>query len=124
MGLRDFFKKKKKPSKIAYPFTATDSFRLFTEGLRAFQAWEGRPLRIRYSTDHGRSQESYLTEALTCWKECNDKYPNDMLPAFYLAVACYADGRRDETIARFQKLTVIDPDGEIGKCAKYNLVAL
>jgi len=124
MGILDFFKKRPTPKKFAYPFTATDSFRLFTEGLRAFQIWQGHTARIQYNTDRGRDQESFLTEALARWKECHEKYPNDMLPAFYLAVACYADGRRDETIARFQKLTVIDPDGEIGKCAKYNLVAL
>jgi len=124
MGLLDFLKKKPTPKKFAYPFTATDSFRLFTEGLRAFQCWEGRPSRVRYSTDEGRDQESYLTEALARWRECNEKYPDDMLPAFYLAVACWADGRRDESLARLKKLAVKDPDGEVGKCAQFNIVAL
>jgi len=124
MGILDFFKKRPTPKKFAYPFTATDSFRLFTEGLRAFQVWQGHTTRINFDTDRGRDKESFLTEALACWRECDVKYPDDMFPAFYLAIACCADGRRDECIARLRKLAAADPDGEIGKCAQFNIVAL
>ena len=126
MGLFDFFKNKPKAQQKPFPylFTATDSFRLFTEGLRAFQVWQGNTVRINYDTDQNRSQEDWLTEALMCWQKAHDRYPNDMLPAFYLAVGYWADGCRDDSIALFNKLASKDPDGEVGKCARYNIVAL
>src|SRR5277367_2829883 len=108
MGILDFFKKRPTPKKFAYPFTATDSFRLFTEGLRAFQIWQGHTARIQYNTDRGRDQESFLTEALARWKECHEKYPNDMLPTFYLAVAFWADGRIEDTRSLFKELSLRD----------------
>jgi tetratricopeptide (TPR) repeat protein len=118
----DFWKKKKPAKKFQYPFTTTDSFRLFTEGLRAFQIWEGSTPHLR--PDSRRDQETYLTEALDKWKECHERFPKDMLPTFYLAVACYADGRRHESITLFEKLAAQDPNGDVGKCAQYNIISL
>lgn len=124
MGLFDFFKKKKPKLPFAYPFSTSNSFRLFTEGLRAFQIWSKSSWYDKYSHLFERSQESYLTEALTCWGECYDKWPNDILPAFYLALALWADGQREESLKLFNDLCKRDPDGEVGKCAQFNIVAL
>ena len=126
MGLFDWLKKKpaRKFDRAKYGFSTTDSFRLFTEGLRALQVWEGRTMRINYSTDRGRDKESFLTEAIAKFREANESYPNDMLPAFYLAVVCFLDGRRDEALARFEKIVAKDPDGDVGKSAKYNIVSI
>ena len=119
----DFWKPKKPAKKFKYPFSTTESFRLFTEGLRAFQYWEGSAPHVQFST-RWRDKEAGLTEALAKWKECHEKYPNDMLPTFYLAVACFADGRRYESIELFEKLAAQDPEGDVGKCSQYNIVTL
>lgn len=121
----DFWKPKKAAKKFQYPFATTDSFRLFTEGLRAFQMWEGTAPHVQFELHRStRDQETYLTEALAKWQECHKKYPKDMLPTFYLAVACYADGRRNESLSLFDKLAKQDPEGDVGKCAQYNIVTL
>jgi tetratricopeptide (TPR) repeat protein len=117
----------KRPEKkrFRHGFTATDSFRLFTEGLRAFQMWQGVPTRVRYLSDDGRTAESWFTEALGKFQECHDKYPKDNLPTFYLAVAYYFDGRRDESVALFKRLAAgLDPDDELAQRAMYNATVL
>jgi tetratricopeptide (TPR) repeat protein len=91
-------------------FTNNESFRLFTAGVEALQAYERR------------AEDQILRRAAGTLGQCVRKYPNDVLPLFYLGVVktLQGTGELDEALALFQK--VLDKDvKELRPAAKFHL---
>ncbi len=106
MGFLDWFKPKSKPS--PYRFTDANSFRLLTEGLRAFQA---------YAREKGT-----LENAEAKFKLAVDSYPDDLVLSFYYAcVLAQQEKNRDAALRIFVRITQADLDGELGEYAQKNV---
>lgn len=95
---------------VGCPFSTSESFRHFTEGLAALQAFERE-----------KKQEK-LTEAGEHFAECVRQWPQDMLPRFYLGIVRSIQDEPDfeETIRHFRY--IVDNGPEIYRPnAQYNL---
>lgn len=91
-------------------FTNTHSFRLFTAGVEALQAYERE------------AHSEILSQAAASLEECVRIYPNDMLPVFYLGVVKTLQGYSglDQARALFQK--ILDQGiAELEPAAKFHL---
>lgn len=87
-----------------------ESFRLFGEGLLNLSQYEQRADR-----DALESAEMYL-------RECSDKYPNDVLPRFYLGVVnTYLGGMNQEDAIDCFRNVLATEDDVLRLAASYNL---
>jgi len=91
-------------------FTNSESFRLFTAGVEALQAYERE------------AEDQTLRRAAGTLQQCVRKYPNDVLPLFYLGVVktLQGTGELDEALTLFQR--VLDKNvKELRPAAKFHL---
>lgn len=65
-------------------FTDEESFGLFIEGLRCLQLYEDETVKDRPAK---ADLERTMQAALTCFRQCTSRYPDDLLSFFYLGVA-------------------------------------
>jgi len=98
------------PANDELRFTSTESFQLFTEGLRSLQAY-GRDAR-----------HEALERAATNFEECARKFPADILPKFYLGVVKTELGYTglDDAIAVFRSILEAKTE-QLKPTAEYNL---
>jgi tetratricopeptide (TPR) repeat protein len=98
------------PASDELKFTSTESFQLFTEGLRSLQAY-GR-----------EANYSALERAAARLEECTRKFPADVLPKFYLGVVKTELGYRglDDAISVFHSILETKAE-QLKPAAEYNL---